>query len=121
MEFSQDKTDGYFVESYQPGSVIINGQTYQNNLIITAKQIIEPWELNHISELSSQHFDIILTLDISLFILGTGHTQKFPETKHFSTLIEKKIGFEIMNTVSACQTYNILMSENRKVAAGLIL
>jgi len=121
MEISQDKTEGFFIESYQPGEIIINGKSHQNNLIITAKQIIEPWTLNNIAELNRQHFDMIHSLDITIFILGTGQTQQFPKAEHFSSLIEKKIGFEIMNTASACQTYNILMSDNRKVAAGLIL
>ncbi len=33
---------------------------------------------------------------------------------------ELGIGFEIMDTAAACRTYNILVSEQRRVVAGII-
>ena len=45
--------------------------------------------------------------------------QRFPAPAVMRPLIEAKIGFEIMDLPAACRTYNILMGENRNVAAAL--
>ena len=36
-------------------------------------------------------------------------------------LVEAGLGWEVMDTGAACRTYNILMAEERKVAAALLL
>jgi uncharacterized protein len=36
-------------------------------------------------------------------------------------LIAAGIGYEVMDTGAACRTYNVLMAENRKVAAALLM
>ena len=54
-------------------------------------------------------------------ILGTGASQKFPPPATLRPLIEAGIGFEIMDTAAACRTYNILVAEDRNVAAALII
>jgi uncharacterized protein len=36
-------------------------------------------------------------------------------------LMQQRIGFEVMDTAAACRTYNILMSEGRRVAAALFM
>ena len=36
-------------------------------------------------------------------------------------LFEAGIGFEAMGTEAACRSYNVLMSEGRKVAAALLI
>jgi len=36
-------------------------------------------------------------------------------------LITAGVGLEIMDTASACRTYNILMGEGRRVVAALII
>ena len=35
--------------------------------------------------------------------------------------LEKGISLEIMTTGAACRTYNVLLSEGRKVAAALVV
>jgi uncharacterized protein len=36
-------------------------------------------------------------------------------------LIEARLGLEVMDVQAACRTYNILMAEERNVAAALLL
>jgi uncharacterized protein len=31
------------------------------------------------------------------------------------------VGFEVMDTASACRTYNVLLGEDRRVIAGLMM
>ena len=58
--------------------------------------------------------------EIEIMILGTGKTQKFPSLELKKPFLEKNIALEAMDTGAACRTYNILVSEDRRVAAALI-
>ncbi len=44
-----------------------------------------------------------------------------PESNIIYDIQKQGIGFEFMITESACKTFNLLVSENRKVAAVLVL
>jgi uncharacterized protein len=54
-------------------------------------------------------------------LLGTGRQQRFPSMQLMAALSRKGIGLEPMDTAAACRTYNVLMSEDRRVAAALLL
>jgi uncharacterized protein len=70
--------------------------------------------------LAAVHFEILLPHKPQLVLLGTGQTSRFPHPQVFSTLIENKIGFEIMSTPAACRTYTLLVAEGRQVAVALL-
>ena len=58
--------------------------------------------------------------DVTLFFLGTGRMPwTMPEALRWR-FHEKQIGIEVTLTGRAITTYNILLGEGRKVAAGLI-
>jgi uncharacterized protein len=46
---------------------------------------------------------------------------RFPRPELTRALVEARVGLEIMDVQAACRTYNILMAEERKVAAALLL
>ncbi|MCP4126357.1 MAG: hypothetical protein GY753_04760, partial [Gammaproteobacteria bacterium] len=56
-----------------------------------------------------------------LVILGTGEEQQFPQPALYALLLNQGVGVEVMTTPAACRTYNILVSEGRRVAAALLL
>ena len=60
-------------------------------------------------------FSVLKTFSFDLILFGTGKTFiKFPNhLKKF--LIENKYSFEIMNSISAYNTHNILLSEKRNI------
>jgi uncharacterized protein len=58
--------------------------------------------------------------DISLFLLGVGNTRWTVPDALFARFRALKINVEATRTGSAISTYNILLGEGRKVAAGLI-
>lgn len=53
-------------------------------------------------------------------LLGTGEVQVFPSLGIRRTFIERGIGLEPMDTGAAARTYNVLLAEDRLVAAALI-
>ena len=54
-------------------------------------------------------------------LLGTGARQRFPHPRLLKPLTEAGIGCEAMTSQAACRTYNILMSEGRRVLAAILL
>lgn len=122
MELSLDMGNAEFrITSYQPGSVVINGQVYTCSLWIMPDRLIAPWAPRKVSELTSEHFQEIAALNPTVVILGTGTQFQSVHPAIFSAFYEKKIGVEIMDSAAAARTYTILMAEGRKVAAGLLL
>lgn len=58
---------------------------------------------------------------IEVLLIGTGAQQHFLPITVTSDLLSLGIGVEVMNSQAAARTYNILMSEGRRVVAALIL
>ena len=56
----------------------------------------------------------------SFLLLGTGTKQVFPQPDVRGAFINAGVGLEPMTTGAACRTYNILLGENRPVAAALV-
>ena len=49
-------------------------------------------------------------------IFGSGSRLRFPHPRLTAQLAKQRIGVETMDFGAACRTYNILMSEGRRVA-----
>lgn len=122
MKFAQDAQDeGYIITAYDNDSVSINGKTFNNSVIITKTKLDENWNISSIDALLTEHIEQILTFNPELVIIGTGKKLVFPSVETYSNIIKQGIGVDFMDTQAACRTYNILMSEDRNVVAGLIL
>ncbi len=57
---------------------------------------------------------------IDFLLLGTGTAQQFPQADIREAFERADIGLECMDTGAACRTYNVLLAEERAVAAALI-
>jgi uncharacterized protein len=110
----------YQIKTVNTNSIIINETIYSNSLIIMP-QYLTDWEPSNFEELKLAHFEILANLDADVIVLGTGQTIQFPNAELLSPLIKKGIGIEVMDTAAACRTYTILASEDRNVAAGLLI
>ncbi len=122
MKFSEDKINqGYYVSGYEEGTILVNGSPKTASFIISLEKLIDNWAPAHIDELCTQHMHPLLELQPELVLIGTGEALKFPSIEHYACLIQHNIGVEIMDSAAACRTYNILVGEGRKVAAGIIL
>ena len=64
-------------------------------------------------------FVFLKNLDAEIVLLGTGARQRFPHPRLTAALAQAGIGLEVMDLQAACRTYNILVAEERKVAAAL--
>ena len=121
MKFSEaDDRDGYLIQAYGTDGVLIGGRLYREGLIVTPERVIAPWGPRDAAGLTVAHLDELLALTPQVMVLGTGRTQVFPDPAIAARVMQQGVGIEIMDTGAACRTYNILMSEGRRVVAGLL-
>ncbi|MEW8027502.1 MAG: Mth938-like domain-containing protein [Candidatus Thiodiazotropha sp.] len=116
-----DANDGLSIQRYDRGEVTVSGVIYRENCIVLPDRIISAWRPSSFLDLRPEDFSFLAELNPEIIVLGTGDVQHFPHPGLTEPLIQNRIGFEIMNTAAACRTYNILMSEGRRVAAALFM
>lgn len=100
--------------------ILIGDKAYTNSLILTP-QSIQMWNASAVDKLTIDDFERLSALPVEVILLGSGNTLVFPDMALSQPLMHKHIGMEVMDTVAACRTYNILVSDGRSVAAALIL
>ena len=122
MKLSEDYNSGsYMINGYDSEGIIINQRTYSCSLIVSNHQLLENWPLQDISQLTTDNLTPILELNPEVILIGTGSTLTFPPVASYSNIIQSGLGIEFMDSIAACRTYNILLSEDRNVVAGIIL
>jgi len=121
MRFAEaDKNSGYLIEAYGREGIQIDGRRYGQGLALSPQRIIAPWGPPSPAEFATEHLETLLTLAPQVVVLGTGTHQVFPDPAVYCDVLSRGIGVEIMDTGAACRTYNILVSEGRRVVAGLL-
>ena len=109
------------ISAYRPGGVTIKGVEYQRSLMVDAEVLIDDWPVPSIDALDRERLAQALALEPEVLLLGTGLRLRFPEPSLYAAVAGAGIGFEVMDTAAACRTFNILLAEDRRVVAALIL
>jgi uncharacterized protein len=104
---------------YGEGYVLVNGARHESSVIVTPEQVL-PWQAAGFDALAAGDFEVIAGLDLEILLIGTGSKQRFPHPRLTRALAEKRVGIEAMDLQAACRTYNILMTEGRRIAAALL-
>ena len=107
------------ITAYGEDYVQVNAQRYQTSLIVLAARILD-WPVEGFERLAEQSFALLLEEKPEIVLLGTGARQRFPHPRLTAALAHAGIGVEVMDLKAACRTYNILVAEERKVAAALL-
>jgi len=122
MKMALDNASGVnTIRSYAPGRVQIREQHFTRSLIVLPNQLFSDWQPRAAHELCAADLQPILEHGPEVLIIGTGETQEFPDPAVFTTLMDLRIGFEVMSNGAACRTYNILLAEDRRAALALLL
>jgi uncharacterized protein len=109
------------VRSYAPGELRVGEASYTRSCVLAAQNIVPDWPPQSIEELQAEHLDAVLALQPEVVILGTGVRQQFPPAALMSRVLTRGVGLEVMDTAAACRTFNILIAEDRKAVAALLL
>ena len=103
--------------SYTQKSVTFNGIEYFESISIDNDGNVSVWDVKN--RILLKDFENLQLIDNEIVIIGTG----FKSTKSNDNLIIDSISentdYEIMDSVSAIRTFNILKTENRIVSIFL--
>ena len=122
MRFNLDiNTQRYAIQSYGSGWINVNGQELHHSVIVMPDRLVTDWPPRTFADLEETHFAALLEWQPEIVLLGTGNRQQFPHPKLLRTLLANGVGVEAMDTSAACRTYNVIMMEDRRVAAALLM
>ena len=122
MKFTLDPgAPANLIRGYTDEEVRIGAQSVRGSCIVTADTLITAWEPQSFAELRPEHLEALLALAPELVLLGTGPTQRFPQAQLRALAAQRGVGLEAMQLGAACRTFNVLVQEGRRVAAGLFL
>jgi uncharacterized protein len=109
------------VTAYGSGYLEINAERHEQALLVQPESPLEAWPVERFEQLDPAHFARIAELAPEVVLLGTGARQRFPHPRLTAPLTAAGIGVEAMDSGAACRTYNILMTEGRKVVLAVLL
>lgn len=100
------------VEGYGPGFFRVDGKVIEGGVALLPNGA-QPWSGDAAPFLA-------IADDIDVLFFGTGGEIANPPEDLIAELEAADIGVEIMSSPSACRTYNVLLSEGRRIAAALM-
>ncbi|WP_298847539.1 Mth938-like domain-containing protein [uncultured Ruegeria sp.] len=107
-------TDAKPVDGYGPGFFRIGGEVFEG-AVLTGPAGPTNW---------GGYEDVQPLLDladeIDVLFIGTGKDMTHIPQSLRTQLESAGVGVEIMNSPAACRTYNVLLSEGRRIALALI-
>ncbi|WP_321447358.1 MTH938/NDUFAF3 family protein [uncultured Cohaesibacter sp.] len=118
-------TDAYYpghdpIDFYGNGGFRFGEMSHQGAILFLPSGV-HRWDVETVNALTTDHFDKLLaeSREIELLILGTGNLI-VPLAQPLANHIRQAgIKLDIMDTGAAVRTLNILLSEDRAVAAAL--
>jgi uncharacterized protein len=109
------------VRGYSDAEVRIGERSVRGSCIVTADTLITDWPPQSFAELRPEHLETVLAQDPELIVIGTGPESRFAPGAVRALLAQRGVGLEVMPLGAACRTYNVLVQEQRRVAAVLFL
>jgi uncharacterized protein len=113
------RSQANLIRSYSPTEVRVGELRVHSSCIVTADTVITDWEPASLAELSPAHLERLFALQPEVVLLGTGRVQRFAAQPIRAAFAERRVGLEAMDLGAACRTFNVLLQEERRVAAAL--
>jgi len=122
MKLTQQPTSGInLIRRYGADFITIGEEDIRVSCIVTAATLSRDWPPRSIEELTVEHLSPLFELAPEVVILATGSRQQFPRAALRAEFTMRRIGLEVMEIGAACRTYNVLVGEDRKVLAAILL
>lgn len=120
MKFTLESTgDANLIRGWEAGALRINDETVAGDVVIAADTVLRV-VLGPADALDEAALAPALELQPEVLLVGTGARQCFLAPALLRTLARRGVGVEVMDTLAAARTYNVLVGEGRRVVAALI-
>ena len=110
----------HYINSVSADGIRVVDQLCTGSIIVSTNRLITDWPVTSPGEITADHVGQILDLEPEIVLIGTGQRQVFLQPEMLMHFYEQGVGVEIMSTRTACDTFNILVSEGRNVVAALM-
>jgi uncharacterized protein len=121
MKFTQQRAEGAnLIRRYGADFILVGDQEVRASCIISATTLT-PWAPRQVEEVTLASLEPLFALTPEVIVLSTGTTQKFPRAALRAEFAARRIGLEVMEIGAACRTYNVLVGEQRRVLAAVLL
>jgi len=109
------------IQGYGDGGFRVSGARHKGSILVLPGQTF-PWALDDIENLTLEDLAPIRDAvePVGVLLLGCGAKGALINPKLRAQVREWGAVIEAMDTGAACRTYNVLLSEDRDVAAALI-
>lgn len=122
MKLSENQGEPHqAVTAYDKKSITINHVRFSQNLLLLPDSTPALWPVSGLDHLTPDDLSAVITAQPDLLLIGTSGHQRLLSPQLMVYLSSKKIGIETMNIRAACRTFNLLLSEGRRVAMALFL
>jgi hypothetical protein len=106
------------VESYEFGRIVVDGQSYESDLIVLPERVLSGWWRRKGHRLGAGDLDAILEAEPEVLVVGQGAYGRLSVSgKAARALKDAGIELIIEPTKRAVETYNQLREERRAAAA----
>lgn len=109
------------IETYGDGAFRITGVRYQGAVFVFPDET-QVWQQANVEDLTAAALSPVTDRETvpEILLLGTGARTEFILPSIRAAIREKGPVVDVMDTGAACRTYNVLLSEGRRVAAALL-
>ncbi|WP_027259178.1 Mth938-like domain-containing protein [Leisingera aquimarina] len=108
-------TDAQPIDGYGAGFFRIGGEVHQG-AVLTSAAGTSPW-----GGYADDTPLLALAGEIDVLFIGTGAEIAHIPAELHKALEEAGLGVEAMNSPAACRTYNVLLSEGRRIAMAALV
>lgn len=109
------------IDGYGGGGFRVAGETFRGSVLVLPHRVVS-WTVTDIATMTAESLMPVADSDphVEILLIGCGTRVAFIPPALRQALREKGVVIDAMDTGAACRTYNVLLSEERRVAAALI-
>lgn len=107
------------VDSYGRNGFHVSGVAYEGAILVTAEATVA-WPVGSLDAITPDSLSALFDRGIEILLLGCGPRMVPVPSALRAALKAKGIVVDAMDTGAACRTYNVLVAEERHVAAALL-
>jgi len=118
----QPSQDRQILQAYGKGGFRVSDTEWKGAVIVFPVRTVT-WNVATLADLTLEAFAPVGEASdppIELLLIGTGQRMALLPSKLQTGLRAMGFGIDVMDTGAACRTYNVLIGEERRVAAALL-
>jgi uncharacterized protein len=116
--------DRQIIEAYGPSGFRVSGTAYAGAVIVFPDMTVT-WNVSELANITAESLDAVTRRAgteqaIEILLLGCGRRMMPVPPALRAQLRQLGVAIDPMDTGAACRTYDVLLTESRRVAAALL-